>query len=347
MEKKKEEYYSLKDLLSLARSYVYYLGKKWYLLLLALVAGAGIGVGYYYLQKPKYVAVSTFILEEKSIGGGLSGLASQFGFDLGSLTGGNSNLFSGDNILEILKSKNIIRKVLLSKMDSSKSKTLADEYLLFSGYRDKWKNKPLLNHVSFEDIQMMSSIQDSVLNIIYDKLLKKSISAERVNKKGTSIEVKVVSKNREFARLLSIRMVQEAKNLYLDIKTSTAQANINRLQRKADSLLAILDGKSYAVASTQLLDVNPGMKAAIVPTEIASRNKTVIATLYGEVAKNLEASKMIFAQQAPVIQDIDYPTISLPDNKVEIQVSTLIFSAIGVLMTSALLIFLKAIYQKS
>lgn len=347
MEKKKEEYYSLKDLLGIIRSYFYYLGKKWYLLLLAIAIGAGIGVGYYYFQKPKYEAISTFILEEKSIGGGLSGLASQFGFDLGSLTGGNSNLFSGDNILEILKSKNIIRKVLLSKIDSSKNKTLADEYLLFSGYRDKWENKPLLNHVSFENVQEMSSIQDSVLNIIYNKLLRKSISAERVNKKGTSIEVRVVSKNREFARLLSIRMVQEAKNLYLDIKTSTAQANINRLQKKADSLLAILNGKSYVAASSQLLDVNPGMRAAAVPAEIASRDKTVVATLYGEVAKNLEASKMIFAQQAPVIQDIDYPTISLPDNKVEMQVSVLVFSAIGFLMTSALLILMKVIYQKS
>ena len=55
-----------------------------------------------------------FVLEdEKSNGslGGAIGLASQFGFDLGGNGGG---VFSGDNLLELMKSRSIIEKVLLT-----------------------------------------------------------------------------------------------------------------------------------------------------------------------------------------------------------------------------------------
>lgn len=92
-------------------------------------------------------------------------------------------------------------------------------------------------------------------------------------------------------------------------------ANIARMQRRADSLLALLNNKSYSVAASQMLDINPGFKTATVPTEIASRDKTVIATLYAEVTKNLEASKLILSQQTPVIQILDKPAWPLVDKR--------------------------------
>src|SRR5690348_10591514 len=101
MENKKEDYYSLGDILDSVKSFLFYLVKKWWILALAIIFGAGVGVVYFFVQKPRYEAVSRFIVEEKTAGGGaLSGLASQFGFDLSSLGGSSSNLFSGDNILD-------------------------------------------------------------------------------------------------------------------------------------------------------------------------------------------------------------------------------------------------------
>jgi hypothetical protein len=110
-------------------------------------------------------------------------------------------------------------------------------------------------------------------------------------------------------------MVRAAANLYLDIKTGTAQANISKLQRRSDSLLVLLNHKSYVAAANQPLDINPGVKSAVVPLEIVSRDKTVLATLYAEVTKNLEASKLILSQQTPVIQILDRPGQLLNDNK--------------------------------
>ena len=312
----------LSDLFAHRKPFLKYFARRWAALLIALLFGAGLGIAYFYFQKPSYKAECTFVLEEKQAGlGGLGGLASQFGFDLGSLSGGG-NLYAGENIFEILKSKKILQKVLLSKPDSAaaQGKTLADMYIDFSRLKKKWKDDASLMAVSFRDCpQPLSMVQDSVLNIIYDQVIDKYLVVDKAGKKGNLIKVQVKSENRLFAVLLAQRMVEEAKNFYILIKTGNAQSNINNLQQKADSLLRLLNGKTYVAAQTQIVDANPGLSFLRVPTEIASRDKTVVGTLYAEVVKNLEASKMILAQQTPIIQVIDYPSLSTRDQSVSLK----------------------------
>jgi hypothetical protein len=320
MQEKKQGYYTLAEVVDVVRSFVSYMRKKWLLLLVAVVAGAGLGFGYSLIQKPKYQAVTTFLLEEKSGGGGsLAGLASQFGFDLGSAAGGNS-IFAGDNILDILRSKVIVHKVLLSKVDPAKgaaSPTLADLFIDFNNWKKNWPANDLTS-IDFTKVGESGDLlprQDSVLNIVHQYLLKKSIAVDRLNKKGSIIWVQVSSQNPLFARLLTGRLVEEASKMYLSLKTGMAQAGINRLQRRADSLLVLLNTKSYSAAASQILDANPGVKTSAVPVEIAMRDKTVISTLYIEITKNLEASKLLLAQQTPAIQVLDGPEELLSDKR--------------------------------
>lgn len=317
MEEKKKDYYSLKDIGDNIRALFQYLRKKVWLMALCVIAGALIGVGYYFLQQPKYEAATTFILEEKSSGGGgIAGLASQFGLNIGSLGSGGS-IFSGDNILDILKSKKVVQQVLVSEVDQkADNRTLADLYLDFTGTSGKWKKNSRLSGINFANTSKgMTPVQDSILNEVYAAIVKKNLYTDRTSKQGTIIKVRAVSANPVFSRLMVERVVAEASKLYLDIRTGTAQANINEMQNRSDSLLSLLNNKSYRAAASQQLDINPGIKTAIVPTEIATRDKTVLATLYAEVTKNLEAAKLILSQQTPVIQVLDRPGILLDDNK--------------------------------
>ena len=343
MEGNKEDYYSLDDIVSHLLSFFHFLRKRVLWMLLTAVAGCGLGVLYYYVQKPKYEAVTTFILEEKSSGGGgLAGIASQFGFDIGSLSGGGS-IFTGDNILDILRSKKVVYTVLLSKVGDNtnpQDETLADLFLHFSGWKKKWTSDPELNKISFANCkegQLLPQKQDSILNEIHEFFTVHELSAERLNKKGSIIRVQVTAPNSVFARLMTERLVEAAANLYLNLKTGTAQNNIAKLQHRSDSLLILLNRKSYAVAANQPLDINPGIKSAIVPIEIASRDKSVLATLYAEVTKNLEASKLILSQQTPVIQRLDSPGYLLDDNK-----KSLFFLSIVSPITAALIFVICA-----
>src|SRR5215204_1109500 len=115
MNAEKEEYYSLTQIAKSTKAFLQYLLRKWWVFLLGAVLAFFCGYIYFIRQKPKFEAVSTFILEDKSSGGGngLAGLASQFGLNIASMNGGGS-IFSGDNILNILKSKNVVERVLLT-----------------------------------------------------------------------------------------------------------------------------------------------------------------------------------------------------------------------------------------
>lgn len=309
---------AVRDIIVNIRSFLTFVRRRWWLFALAAVVGAALGLLYHKNAKPKYEAACTFILEEKSgSSGGLAGLASQMGINIGSL-GSGGNLFSGDNILTILKSKKVVQEVLLSAAGRSgqDTSTLGDLYLDFSGLKARWQKNPLLATFRFSEMrQRRSALEDSVLNEIYETVVKNNLSTERVSKQGSIIKVQVTAENSLFARLLTERLVDAASRLYLEVKTGTGEANIRELQRRADSLLVLLNRKSYTAAAAQPLDINPALRTAVVPVEIATRDKTVLATLYAEVTKNLETSKLLLSQQAPVIQVLDVPGLALQDKR--------------------------------
>lgn len=322
-----KENFTSADILKIVRAFTITLMRQWYLLLLFCLIGVGLGIGYYHWQKPKYEAVCTFILEEKSGTGGLAGLASQFGFNLGSMGGGTS-LFSGENILDILTSQKIIKNILLTRVDENnkQSAALVDRYLQFSGMAEKFRDDSSLVHLNYSDSIGLTPKEDSILNVIYKGIVQKNVSVNRISKQGTIIKVVVQSKDEQFARLLTERMVDGASKLYIFIKTGTAKSNIARMQHYSDSLLNLLNVKSYIVANAQPLDINPGLKSAAVPVEIATRNKTVIAALYTEVIKNLETSKIIVSQESPIIQILDKPGQLLEDKRIGLVSLILYFS---------------------
>ena len=280
-----------------------------------------IGVGLFYNQSPKYEGSLTFLVEEKgssASGGGLASIASQFGIDIAG-GGSGSGLFAGDNILDILKSRFIVERVLLSKIkDRSDTVSLADIFLQFKNYKKKWKDSEYLKNINFRNVNQkedLSLLQDSVLNLIFKDFTKNNLEVDRLSKKGTIFVIRVASKNEYFSKYASERLVKESRELYINLKTKTAQSNINRLEDKADSLLNLLNQKSFLSADLQVFNPNVAIKKATIPNELAIRDKTILSTIYTEVVKNLETSKMALSQQTPVIQVLDSPSLPLEDNK--------------------------------
>lgn len=317
MSQSSDEYYSFREVISAISNFFSYLKRKTWVLILAALIGVGAGALYYFSKKPVYEAVCTFILEENNPGsGGLSSIASQFGFDISSLSGGGS-IFAGDNILDILKSKAVVQKVLLSKTDSipgSSSQTLADLFLDYSGWKKKWANDKKIANANFygpKNVSNVSLIQDSILNLIHTHIIEKSLKSERLNKKGTIIKVSIVAENPYFAKMMTDRIVQEAKEFYIRVKTNTSHQNVIRLERKSDSLLALLNNKSYEAAKAIELDGNPALKELSVPSELKIRDKVILGSLYTEVVKNLELSRISLTQQTPIIQVLDSPSYPL------------------------------------
>ncbi|WP_395616650.1 Wzz/FepE/Etk N-terminal domain-containing protein [Aquirufa sp.] len=301
----------LGDVIESVKRFFSYLRSQSKLIALCGFLGLVLPLIYRALQKPAYEASTTFILEEKSAtGGGLAGIASQVGLDLGSL-GSGSSLFTGDNILDIIKSRVIIEKVLLTPISGNSGKTLADLYLEFSGMGEK-----LPAPVSFASPTVANTVyQDSVLYVMYDQIAKKNVSVDRMNKKGSIFKIVTVSQNQVFSKNFAERLLKETTTYYVNVKTSSALANVKRLQARGDSLLRVLNAKSYNAASFQILDPNVAFKSMSVPAEVSSRDKSIVFSIYAEVTKNLEMSRIALVSQTPVIQLLDVPKYPLMDDR--------------------------------
>ena len=309
----------LSDLMSLVGKAIKYIFSQYILILkIAIVTGC-LGLGYAYFEKDKFKAEATFIVEEKSGSkSGLGALASSVGFDLGSLTGGSAGLFEGDNILDIMQSRLIVEKVLLSHLDTTNpgSPTLADIYAASHGLSKKWAKDPQLATFNFyttpkNEIEKLK--KDSILFEVYQKIVKNDLVVTRQNKKGSIINIQVISRDQIFSKLFTERLLKETGDLYVDIKTSNMNNNIARLQIKADSLHDKLYSKSYQAVA--LVNANSGMKSNVVNEDLSQKDKTVVFTLYGEVLKNLEGLKLSQISQTPVIQVLDMPKYPLVNQK--------------------------------
>jgi hypothetical protein len=311
---------SLKELILKIQKWWRYLLSRWLVILIFGLVGGGLGIIFSLFQKPDYIGELTFVVEDSKSNpfSAYAGLASQFGIDLGGGASG-SGVFEGDNIMEFLKSRLMIEKTLLGPVVyEGKTLSLADLYIDFMELREKWKGKAGLENLHFPVSSSRKEFfrqQDSILNVIQQAIVKNVLKVEKPDKKLSFIAVTTTSRNEIFSKIFTERLVKEATGFYIDTKTKRNKINVDRLQLQADSLEVLLNRKTYSAAATQDLNFNPAKQVAGVSTELALRDKLVLQTMYGEVVKNLELSKIAMAQETPVIQIVDTPILPLKKKK--------------------------------
>lgn len=327
---------SLKELLQKIGEWYRYLKTQWWKIAIAGFLGGCIGFVYAWMQPVTYTAKTSFVVEDSKGGGSLGGLASlagQFGVDVGGGSGGG--LFTGDNILLYFKSQSLAREVLLSKLDSSSNKTVADLYAEVYKLKDKWaKNQKIGKLINFQPLssnQTYTRLQDSLLFSITEKILKKEFTVARTDKKASFIEVTATMQNEELAKIYCDRIVAEAVERYVAIKIKRQKSTVDKLQYRVDSIARLLNSKTSSGASLQTsattLDINPLYRTGTsIAVETTTRDKMMLATIFGEVTKNLELAKFTLSQETPVIQVVDASEFPLKKEKISRLKKAIIFS---------------------
>ena len=103
-------------------------------------------------------------------------------------------------------------------------------------------------------------------------------------------------------------------------------------------------GSFVAAANQQsLVDANPAMRTAPIASEISTREKSMAATIFAEVVKNLEISKTILSQETPVIQIVDQSTLPLKKVRTGKLNSLIIGGFLSVFLYSIFLLVLRSI----
>jgi hypothetical protein len=186
--------------------------------------------------------------------------------------------------------------------------TLADKFAEFEEYQEAWKKNEKIGAINFYSFTAdnLPRKEDSLLQVIVASVAQ-SLTVNRVEKKASFVEVKVLSKDERWSKTFVERLVSTATQRYITSKIKVKAENVALLQKRADSLGALLNSTTYNAAASQqtLVDANPALRTAPVSAEITTRQKMMLATIFGEVVKNLELAKFSLSQETPVIQIID------------------------------------------
>jgi uncharacterized protein involved in exopolysaccharide biosynthesis len=333
---------SLKELILKLKEWWIYLLSQWKLIIGIAFIGALLGLAYAWTSKPVYKAEFSFVLEdEKSSGlGGALGLASQFGLDLGG--GGGGGVFAGDNLLELMKSRSMVQKALLSPVNiEGKDQSLAEYYISLKDMRKGWEGKAhleALNYPIHADVSKFNRVQDSVLMGIHQDITNNLLSVAKVDKKLSILKVTVNSEDEIFSKSFTEAIVTEVSNFYVETKTKKSKANVAILQFQADSIRNQLNRAISGVAQSN--DAIPNLNAArqVLRSSGQQRQIDVQANtaILTELVKNLELSKLSLRKETPLIQVIDRPLLPLAVERVG--------KAKGILMGGFLAGFLVVVF---
>jgi len=327
---------SLKELIQKIQEWVAYLKTQWKLIIGIAALGGIMGFVYASFQKPNYLATTTFVLEEDKGGGGLGGamgLASSFGFDLGS---GGGGLFTSSNIIELMKSRLVVEKTLLNPVNvAGKEISLADYYIQINEIKSK------VNFPVNADRSKFSLVQDSILQTISVGLTKNNLVIAQKDKKVSIISLTVKTENELFSKLFCEQLLKETSDFYIETKSKKSRLNVDILQHQADSIRAELNGAitGVATASDNVYNLNPAYNVKKTPGTRRQVDVQANSAILTQLVAQLELSKVSLRKETPLVQIIDHPILPLEKQKTGKLISLLMGGFLVGFSTSLYLLF--------
>ena len=272
-----------------------------------------LGSTYAYFKKETYEAHLTFVIDEsqESTGlGAISGMASQFGFNLG---GASSGTFNQTNIQEIITSRRVVEEALLIRgIIDGKEDLLINHHIDFNDLRKKWKGTNIENLYFTSKREDFTLQHDSIIGLAFYNLTK-----------GNKLD-----------------------EYYAIFQTAKSKNTLDFLSHRADSVLLELKNAEYRYASYK--DANFGVQRAkgLLEEIRLKRDVEILNIMYGEIVKNLEISKFTLLNNKPLLNIIDSPTLPLEVNELPIVLAFILFSILGSVIYSFILIVKQIINEE-
>ncbi len=305
--------------------------KRW---IVFIIIGFLSGVlGYFWTKKQPIIYESKllFALDEGGTGGGdgggLSSLVAQFGISVG----GGNDVFGGDNIMTILKSRRMIESVLLA-VDTFdyKPQTLINFYQKTILRSSK---KKFINFPNGVEKDRLNTLQDSLLFKIYTEFNKKLITVAKPDKFLNLYEVKVVTSDERLTKVFTDKLVSNTTSFYTELRSKKARSTLEVLESRVASMKGNLNNSISERAVSQDANLNTAFSKAQIPIQKQQFNIQAYGGAYGEMFKNLEIARYQYLKEIPLLQIIDpadYPMNRVKKSKL---IGAIVFSICSVALT--------------
>jgi len=332
---------TLKELLLTSREWLKYLRakKKWIIIFSSL--GLVSGLAYALLTQPQYKASISFVTDTDngthSALNVYSGLASQLGINLGG-SGMNNELFSGDNIFDLMKTRLMLQRTLFTSVSfDGKQSLLINKYIQVEKLREKKKS---LRNVLFKgDNSKLTAGQSGAV-----KTICRFIVSHMDFKDGSIMTVNFTSRDEAFSQVFLNNLLENVQDFYISTKTKKARENLAVLQKQLDSVKNQLYGAMGNVASFQDFNQNLVRQGPRVEQQKNSMKVSINSAIYQQLVTGLETAKLTLQQETPLFEIIDSPILPLDKD----QPSKLKWALAGIILGALLacgLLLIEHAYQ--
>jgi len=307
-----EDEITLKELILKFKEYFFEILRNWWLVLLICTPFIGYFLYKHYSFKPLYSANVRYIVEGSSNNSGIAGLLGQFGIR-------RDSKVNPYKIQEVARSRNILKKVLFTKLDGE---FLANKIIVAYDFDKIWsegEDKSLVGF-RFKDGELAKT--DTIENSIFMGLIGKMIGSEE-NRDDAIMAIDYNEENGVFthgfsspSQDLSLALMEahyEVVKQFFEEEVVFAQAStVKILKAKADSLQNLINTKVYASATIQDRSLGLVNAAPAVRGERLQREALALSTALTEVIKSYEIADVNLKDIKPSFLQIE---ASLPPLK--------------------------------
>lgn len=306
-----EDEITLIDIILKIKEWMGWLKKSWWLLLLLGLIGAGIGGAWAWRTQKQYKATTIFSVQQGGGGSKLSGIASQFGFNLPSSSEGG--VFLPQNLEFLIKSKKIIAGSLWQPYTDDSSRSYMDVFAVEEGWNEAWQKKNPPIQTSFPPTERSKSnrIQDSLVLWAAEEFVVKQLTTSWLSDESSLMQVDFVSSNEVVTASFNSLLVKQMLELYEKMKTDKDVRNLAEFDHKIDSVTIELESAMVRAADLQDRLTYTSESASQIPLAKAKLKIQTLTVLQAELIKNKELTSFTMQQYSPIIEFIDEPILPL------------------------------------
>lgn len=299
---------SLKEMILKIREFYQEIIRNWKLIGLICIPFVAYFLYNALTTPPKFNGKLTFMVNEDHgtpIGGAAS-ILSQF-------VGGKAGSFNLDKILELSKSRNIIRRMLLDSITVNGKTDICGNHLIeIYEYEKKWKGTSMAgfrfthsNYLEFNTLE--STIASSLHRRVLGNDKEPPLFFRSVDNDTGIMTLRAVTRAQDLTIAMLNSIFENLSQFYVDKTIEKQKSTFDLIRAKADSLEIALNKAEFNLAKFKDSNRKLWSNTAAVDESRLNRELQILTILYGEAVKNMEVADFSLKNKTPFIQVIDRP----------------------------------------
>ncbi|MCC7299209.1 MAG: hypothetical protein IT244_12810 [Bacteroidia bacterium] len=289
-------------------------------------------------KKPVFSTKITFMLEDEIINEGSKGAGpgSQILMALSGQSPSNNKAI----MVDLATSNKLVEQTLLQEvMIDNKPIVLVNMFIQEMGIRQAWiknKNAKLSGYFFSKDYTIGKDKELDYLLRTYSNQIKLSLKPT-VMESGL-ITMTFSSNSEQFTKLFLETHLNTISKFYVDKKVERASSLVKFARQKKDSILALLTGRTYGLASMQDKGFGRVMKRSMVPETQARTDIGILNEQYSESVAALNAASINMERNKPFISVVDDIRLPLESKWPQPLNNGLFMGVVGIVLGIALIV---------